>query len=145
MAYANTAQYTFKIYDVGNVAGWTPVEMTVATWEINYEAVDKVLPGIVPSTFSGSFFGGLTMGIWRSILQDAVNNYAIEVWEGLNVKWRGFIIPDQGSIEVINGQRFVKLVASDGFQLFDRKTNTYKFSGVKRFTEQIAESLNKLN
>lgn len=145
MAYANTAQYTFKIYDVGNVASWTPVEMTVASWEVNYEAVDKVLPGIVPSTFSGSFFGGLNMGTWRSILADAVNNYAVEICDGVNIFWRGFIIPDQGSIEVINGQRFIKIVASDGFQLFDRKSNTYKFSGVKRFTDQIAESLTKLN
>lgn len=145
MAYANTATYTFKIYDVGNVAGWTPVACTVANWEVFYQANDRILPGIVPSSFSADFFGGMALSTWRSILQDANNNYAVEIHKGLDVYWRGFIIPDQCSIEVANGQRFIRIIASDGFQMFDRASNVYKFSGVKRFTEQIAESLTKLN
>lgn len=145
MAYANTATYTFKIYDVGNVASWTPVACTVANWEVSYEANDRILPGIVSSSFSADFFGGMALSTWRSILQDANNNYAVEIHKGLDVYWRGFIIPDQCSIEVANGQRFIRIIASDGFQMFDRASNVYKFDGVKRFTDQIAESLNKLN
>lgn len=145
MAYANTATYTFRIYDVGNVASWTPVACTVANWQVTYEATDRILPGIIPSSFSADFFGGLALSTWRSILTDSNNNYAVEIADGVNPYWRGFIIPDQCSIEVANGQRFIRIVASDGFQLFDRASNTYKFSNVKRFTEQIAESLNKLN
>ena len=145
MAYANTATYTFKIYDVGNVASWTPVACTVANWEVKYEANDRILPGIVPSSFSADFFGGMALSTWRSILSDSNNNYAVEIHKGLDVYWRGFIIPDQCSIEVANGQRFIRIIASDGFQMFDRASNVYKFTGVKRFTEQIAESLAKLN
>lgn len=145
MAYANTATYTFKIYDVGGVAGWTPVACTVANWEVFYQANDRILPGIVSSSFNADFFGGLSMSTWRAILEDAESNYAVEIHKGVDVYWRGFIVPDECSIELINGQRFIRIVASDGFQMFDRASNTYKFSGVKRFTEQIAESLNKLN
>lgn len=143
ITYANTAGYTFKIYDVGDTASWMPVETTIADWEISYQPQDNLLPGIIPSTFTANFNGGLSMGNWRQILRDAELNYAIEVYEGLSCVWRGFITPDLCSIEVINGLRFVKIVASDGFQVFERKADLYQYSGVISFIEQLYMAMEK--
>jgi len=145
ITYANTAAYTFKIYDVNDTASWIPSESTIADWEISYQAQDNILPGVIPSTFSASFFGGPAVGTWRSLLQDAEFSYAVEVHEGLNILWRGFITPDLCSIEVINGQRFIKIVASDGFQGLQLQGDIYQYTGVKAFTDQIADIFTRAN
>lgn len=111
----------------------------MADWQISYQPQDNILPGIIPSTFTGSFFGGIAIGTWRQIIRDAKFNYAIEVHEGLDVIWRGFITPDLCSIELINGLRFIKIVASDGFQGLQLRSDLYQYSGVKAFTDQLAD------
>ena len=127
-ATAETAGYDWVLWGVDAPISPAPgLEFTVASWEVAYQAQDEIKPGIIASTCELSVFGGLSINDWRTILSDANGRYIIEQKSGLNVIWRGFLIPDSCSIEVTNGQRFVKLTFSDGFQMLDRRADFYQF------------------
>jgi hypothetical protein len=144
--YATTARYDFKIYDLGTTyQGFDflpPVEVEVADWDISYQPNDNVLPGIVPSVCTARFFiNGATPTIedFRTVLKTAEPDWVLEVHEGLAVVWRGFITGDLGEIELANGKRFIKLVATDGFQMLDKKADYFTSTAVKPFTDIIAQ------
>lgn len=140
---ASTAEHTFALY--GSDAAFSPapgIEFTVASWSVSYRAQDTILPGIIPSQMDLSVFGGLSIGDYRTMLGDAKGRYIIEMKKGLDIIWRGFLVPDLCSIELINGQRFIKLSFSDGFQMLDKRADFYQYTGTKAFTDQIAEAFN---
>jgi hypothetical protein len=144
--YATTARYDFKIYDFGTTHQSfdfaPPVEVYVGDWEISYQPQDNILPGIVPSTASVNFYiEGITPSIddFREVFKTATPDWALEIHEGLSVVWRGFITPDLGQIEVINGKRFIKVVASDGFQMLEKRADYIQLDTVIPFTDYIAQ------
>lgn len=146
LASADVAAYTFVLYGVDQPFSPAPgIEFTVAEWSISYQAQDRILPGIIASSINLAVFGGFSIGDWRTMLSDAKGRYIIEMREGLSVVWRGFMVPDNCNIEVINGQRFINLVFSDGFQMLDRRADFYQFSGTVSFTEQIWYAFNNCN
>ena len=121
-----------------------PYTFTVANWNIDYRAIDNNTPGFLPSVCTVNALindDDSTLNL-RTILQDADGRYMIKITEGINVVYVGFITPDLGEIELINGQRFIKLVASDGFQMLDETSSIYEFTGVKPFATQIYDILN---
>lgn len=143
--YANTARYTFKVYDLGTTYQsfefLPPAEIYVADWDISYQPQDNTLPGIVPSTCTTRFYlDAATPSIddFRTIFKKAEPEWILEVSEGLNIVWRGFITPDLGEIEVRNGKRFIKVVASDGFQMLAKKADYFTEESVVPFTDIIA-------
>jgi hypothetical protein len=143
--YAKTARYDFKIFDLGTTyQGFDflpPVEVNVADWEIAYQPNDNVLPGIVPSTCTVSFFlegPTPTVDDFREVFKTAEPDWVLEVSEGIASVWRGFVTPDLGEIELRNGKRFIKVVASDGFQMFDKKADYFKTDIVRPLTDIIA-------
>jgi hypothetical protein len=143
--YATTARYDFKIYDLGTTyQGFDfapPVEISVADWEIAYQPQDSTLPGIIPSTCTTSFYmEGVTPTYddFREVFKTAKPDWVLEVHEGLSVVWRGFITPDLGQIEVINGKRFIKVVATDGFQLLEKRADFIQSDAAIAFTDYIA-------
>ncbi len=144
--YATTARYGFKIYDFGTTHQSfdfaPPVEVYVGDWEISYQPQDNILPGIVPSNASVNFYiEGITPGVddFREIFKTATPDWALEIHEGLSVVWRGFITPDLGQIEVINGKRFIKVVASDGFQMLEKRADYIQLDTVIPFTDYLAQ------
>jgi len=144
--YATTARYDFKIYDFGTTHQSfdfaPPVEVYVGDWEISYQPQDNILPGIVPSNASVNFYiEGITPSIddFREVFKTATPDWALEIHEGLSVVWRGFITPDLGQIEVINGKRFIKVVASDGFQMLEKRADYIQLDTVIPFTDYIAQ------
>ena len=143
--YANTAKYSFKIYDLAftyqSFDFLPPVEVEVAEFDISYQPDDNVLPGLVPSVCTTRFFiNGTTPTIddFRTVLKTAEPFWTLEVTEGLNIVWRGFITGDLGEIEVINGKRFIKVVATDGFQMLSKKADYFTSNAVLPFTDVIA-------
>ncbi len=143
--YATTARYDFRIYDLGTTyQGFDfapPVQVYVGDWEIAYQPQDNILPGIIPSTCTVQFYlEGATPTIddFREVFKTAKPDWVLEVYEGLNVVWRGFITPDLGQIEVINGKRFIKVVATDGFQMLDKRADYIQADTVIPFTDFIA-------
>ena len=146
LASADTAAYSFVLFGVDQPFSPAPgIEFTVAEWSISYQAQDRIVPGIIASSMSLSVFGGFTIGDWRTMLSDAKGRYIIEMREGFSVVWRGFMVPDNCSIEVINGQRFINLAFSDGFQMLDRRADFYQFTGADRFTDQIWNAFDYCN
>lgn len=142
-ATAETAEHQWNLWGVDAPLSPAPgLTFTVASWEVSYQAQDNVLPGIVPSTCSIEVFGGFNIGDWRTILGDANGKYILEQKKGLETVWRGFMVPDNCQIEVINGQRFIRLAFSDGFQMLDRRADFYQYTGTKAFTDQIADIFN---
>jgi hypothetical protein len=143
--YATTARYDFKIYDLGTTyQGFDflpPVEVQVGDWEIAYQPQDSTLAGIIPSSCTVNFFlEGATPSIddFREVFKTAKPDWVLEVHEGLSVVWRGFITPDLGQIEVINGKRFIKVVAADGFQMLEKRADFIQLDTVIPFTDYIA-------
>jgi hypothetical protein len=144
--YATTARYGFKIYDLGTTYQsfdfMPPVQVYVGDWDISYQPQDNILPGIVPSTASVSFYlEGATPTIddFRQVFLTATPDWALEIHEGLSVAWRGFITPDLGQIEVINGKRFIKVVAADGFQMLEKRADYIQLDTVIPFTDYLAQ------
>jgi hypothetical protein len=90
-------------------------------------------------------FGGFNVSDYRTMLADAKGRYIIEMREGVDIIYRGFLVPDLCQIEVINGQRFIKLSFSDGFQMLDRRADFYQFSGTVSFSEQIWYAFDNCN
>lgn len=144
--YAETAKYTFKVYDLGTTYQsfdfLPPVQVYVADWDISYQPVDNVLPGIIPSTCTTRFYlegATPTVDDFRTIIKMAQPEWVLEVSEGVFPVWRGFITGDLCEIEVINGKRFIKIVASDGFQMLAKKADYFTSDAVTPFTDVIAK------
>lgn len=144
--YATTARYDFKIYDLGTTyLGFDfapPVEVYVGDWDISYQPQDNILPGIVPSTASVSFYlEGATPTIddFRQVFLTATPEWVLEITKGVDPIWRGFVTPDLGQIEVINGKRFIKVVASDGFQMLEKRADYIQADTVIPFTTYLAQ------
>lgn len=145
---ATTARYDFALYAIDQPFSPTPgLVFTVADWEINYQAQDTILPGLVPSQLTINVFGGLNISDYRTILSDAEGRYIIEMREGLGLVYRGLLVPDLCQVELINGQRFVKMVFTDGFQTLERKADFFTVDEVQNHTSIIGEILTacKLN
>lgn len=143
--YATTARYNFNIYDLGTTYQSfefvPPVEVQVGDWEISYQPQDSTLPGIIPSSCSVNFYiEGIspTINDFREVFKTAKPEWVLEVGVGIDVIWRGFVTPDLGQIEVINGTRFIKVVASDGFQMLEKRADFIQLDTVIPFTEYIA-------
>ena len=146
--YANSSTHSFKIYDLGTThQGFDftpPVEVYVADWSISYEAQDAVLPGIIPSTATVQFYlEGVTPTVddFREIFKTAKPDWVLEIYEGLSAVWRGYITPDLGEIEVINGKRFMKVIATDGFQMLEKRVSFIQSDDAIAFTDYIATIL----
>lgn len=144
IATAKTATHDFAIWVINPDFSPSPYTFEIVNWEIDYRAKDNSEPGFIPCvcTFQALISDDDFSLNLRTILQDADGKYVIKITEGLNVVYNGFITPDVGEIEVINGQRFIKFVASDGFQMFDISADTYVWldaAPVRPFTRQIKE------
>ena len=141
IAYANTEGYNFAIWAIDAPFSATPYEFTVASWAIRYEALDNNQPGIIPAIcdLEALITQGTLSDNLRDILEDAGGMYFLRIRQGTNVVYNGFLTPDLGSVELRNGQRFIKLVANDGFQMLEKSSQIYQFSGVKPFTTQLYE------
>lgn len=144
VAYANTAGYNFAIWAIDPPFSPSPYEFEVARWDVRYDAVDDNQPGFIPAVCSvealitdGTFTANL-----RDILEDASGMYFLKIRKGIEVVYNGFLTADLGSVEVRNGQRFITLVANDGFQMLDKVSSIYQFTDVRPFTTQIYEALN---
>ena len=144
IATAETADHDFAIWAIDPDFSPSPYTFTVANWNIDYRALDDNKPGFLPAVCTINALindDDSTLNL-RNILQDSQGMYFVKITEGLNVVYVGFFTPDLGDIEVINGQRFIKLVASDGFQMLNKSSSLYQFTGVKSFTSQIYDILN---
>ena len=144
IATAKTATHDFAIWVINPDFSPNPYTFEIANWEIDYQARDNAEPGFIPSvcTFQALINNNDFTTNLRSILQDADGKYVIKITEGINVVYNGFITPDLGEIEVVNGQRFIKFVASDGFQMFNISADSYVWTDaapVRPFTRQIKE------
>ncbi len=144
IATAKTATHDFAIWVINPDFSPSPYTFEIVNWEIDYRAKDNSEPGFIPCvcTFQALISDDDFSLNLRTILQDADGKYVIKITEGLNVVYNGFITPDVGEIEVVNGQRFIKFVASDGFQMFDISADTYVWldaAPVRPFTRQIKE------
>lgn len=144
--YAETATYDFKIYDLGTTYQsfdfMPPVRVEVGNFDIAYQAQDNVLPGLVPSTCTVQFYineATPTIDDFRAVLRTAEPEWVLEVSQGTATIWQGFITGDLGEIEVINGKRFIKIVATDGFQMLSKKADYFTSDDVLPFTDVIAK------
>ena len=141
IATAKTADHDFAIWAINPPFSANPYTFDIASWSIDYRALDSNQPGFLPSvcTFQALINDNDFTTNLRSILQDATGMYFVKITKGIDVVYVGFITPDLGEIELINGQRFIKFVASDGFQMLDKVSSIYDFTGtgVKPFTTQI--------
>ena len=144
IAYANTAGYSFAIWAIDPPFSPSAYEFEVAKWDVRYEAVDDNKPGFIPAvcTIQALITDGTLTANLRDILEDSNGMYFVKIAQGVNDVYRGFITPDLGSIEVRNGQRFITLVANDGFQMLEKVSSIYQFTDVRPFTTQIYEALN---
>jgi hypothetical protein len=144
IAYSNTAGYNFAIWAIDPPFSPSAYEFDVASWNIDYQAIDTNTPGFIPAvcTLSALITDDTLTQNLRNLLQDADGIYFLRVLEGVNVIYNGFLTPDLGDIEVRNGQRFIKLVANDGFQMLDKSSQQYQYTGVRPFTTQIYEMFN---
>ena len=150
LTYGEFKGYRFSIfYDTDQFnPGFSPApgfqgyEETVASWSLRYEGLDENKAGIIPSRLDLVLV--MSDAYLRKYLQDARAGVWVKVYKGLSLEWAGYAIPDLGSIEVINGQRFITLVFGDGFGMLNYQSNEYIFSGVKPFSNQIMEIFNRL-
>lgn len=145
-AYAKSKGYDVKLYADTTATFYTPFEFTVADWRVTYDSQDVYRPGIVSSRME--LVSLITQGTQsenlEDILQDGDGTFYMTLSENMGALWKGYCVPSAGSIEVINGQRFITLVAGDGFQLLNMASDGYTFSGIKPFTTQIADIFNRV-
>ena len=150
LSYGSFDGYFFSIYyDTDQFSpGFSPApgfqgyEERVANWSLRYEGQDTNTPGIIPSRLDLTLV--MSDAYLRTYLQNARGGVWIKMYNGLSLEWAGYAIPDLGSIEVINGQRFITLAFGDGFGMLDFQANEYVYTNVKAFTNQIMEILNRL-
>jgi len=145
-AYAESKGYDVKLYADTTAVAYTPFEFTVADWKVTYDSQDIYRPGIVSSRMEIS--APITQGEYsqnlEAILQDGDGTFYMELSKNLGDIWKGYCVPSAGSVEVINGQRFISIIAGDGFQLLNMASDGYTFTGVKPFTTQIADIFNRV-
>ena len=139
-AYAKSKGYDVKIYADTTAVAYNPFEFTVADWKVTYDAKDTYAPGIVGSRMElvapisqSNFSQNL-----EAILQDGDGTFYMTLSKNLGDLWKGYCTPSVGSIEVINGQRFITIIAGDGWHLLNMPSDAYTFTGVEPFTDQIA-------
>lgn len=145
-AFSYSKGYTIKIFADTDDIAYNPFEFTTASWEVTYEGNDAYVPGIVPSRFefTAQLTGILFGTALEQVLQDSKGIFYVHLYKGLSKEWAGVITPSAGTVEVINGTRFITMVASDGFYKLDLTSAMYSFTGQKRITVQIAEMLTRL-
>lgn len=144
-AYAQSKGYDVKLYADTTAVSYTPFEFTVADWKVTYDSQDVYTPGIVASRMEVIALisqDDLTQNL-ETILQDGDGIFYMELSKNMAYLWKGYCIPSAGTVEVINGQRFITLIAGDGFQLLNMASDGYTYSGVKAFTTQIADIFNR--
>lgn len=146
-AWSDSKGYTIKIFANTDQTSYNPFEFKTASWSVTYDAQDAYTPGIVPSRMELQMELN-TMPFSASIEQvarDAEGIFIMELWQGLSKEWGGVITPAACSVEVINGTRFMSIIAVDGFYKLDLPSSMYKFTGNKRLIVQIAEMMDRLN
>lgn len=145
-AYAKSKGYDVKLYADTTAVAYTPFEFTVADWRVTYDSQDVYRPGIISSrmeVMAPITQGTLTQNL-EAILQDGDGTFYLTLSKNLGDLWKGYCVPSAGTVEVINGQRFITLIAGDGFQLLNMASDGYTYSGVKAFTTQIADIFNRV-
>jgi hypothetical protein len=137
---SETARYSFALYGIDQPFSPAPgLTFSVASWDINYQGQDTILPGIVASRLTIQVFDGLSLGEYRTIISDAEGRYIMVMREGLNIVYQGLLVPDLCEIELLNGQRFIKLEFTDGFQTLERKADFFVTNAVRNHTSIIGE------
>jgi hypothetical protein len=146
-AYAKSKGYDVKIYADTTAVSYTPFEFTVADWRVTYDSQDLYRPGILASRLEVT--APITQGTFtqnlETVLQDGDGIFYMTLSKNMGDLWKGYATPSAGTIEVINGQRFISLVAGDGFQLLNIPSDAYTYTGTKAFTDQIADIFERLN
>lgn len=145
-AYSYSKGYTIKIFADTDDIAYNPFEFTTASWEVTYDAQDAYTPGIISSRFqfTAQLTGILFGTALEQTLQDSKGIFYVHLYKGLSKEWAGVIVPSAGTIEVINGTRFITMIASDGFYKLDLTSAMYSFTGQKRITVQIADMLTRV-
>jgi hypothetical protein len=145
-AWSETKGYTVKLYADTDQTFYLPFEFETANWEVTYDAQDAYEPGIVPSRME--IDAVLTTFPFAPALEqvarDAEGIFYMELWKGLSKEWAGTITPSVCTIEVINGARFMHIVAGDGFYKLDLDSSMYSFAGNKRLIVQVADIFTRL-
>jgi len=144
-AYAKSKGYDVKLYADTTAVSYTPFEFTVADWKVTYDTQDVYRPGIIGSRMeliAPITQGTLTQNL-ETVLQDGDGIFYLELSKNLGDIWKGYCTPSVGTVEVINGQRFITIIAGDGFHLLNLKSDAYTFSGVQAFSTQIANILER--
>ena len=137
---SETARYSFALYGIDQPFSPAPgLSFSVASWDINYQGQDTILPGIVASRLTIQVFDGLSLGDYRTMISDAEGRYIMLMREGLNIVYQGLLVPDLCEIELVNGQRFIKLEFTDGFQTLERKADFFTSNLVKSHAAIIGE------
>lgn len=145
-AYAKSKGYDVKLYADTTAVSYTPFEFTVADWKVTYDAKDANQPGITGSRMelvAPISQNDLTRNL-ETILQDGDGIFYMTLSKNLGDIWKGYCTPSVGTVEVINGQRFITLIAGDGFHLLNIKSDAYTFTGTKAFSVQIAEMFSRV-
>ena len=145
-AYSSSKGYTIKIYADTDQASYLPFEFETASWSVTYDAQDAYVPGIVSSRMElnavlNSFPFSAAL---ENVLKDAEGIFYMELFQGLSKEWAGVVTPSVGTVEVVNGARFITIIAGDGFYKLDQSTSMYKYSGYKSFIIQIADMFNRM-
>lgn len=145
-ASGTTAGHTFYIKDLDGTS-YTPITFHVFDWSVQYVALDAYQPGLVPSTCRLEIVVGSrdsSTGPLYDLMADSTGRFVIEIVKSGPIDlWRGFIQPELCSVELINGQRVLRLEAADGFAYLDTPTSRLASGGVASglvpFTDQIAD------
>lgn len=145
-AYSSSKGYTVKIYADTDETSYMPFEFETAAWSVTYDSQDAYVPGIVSSRMElnavlNSFPSSSSL---ENVLKDSEGIFYLELFQGLSKEWAGVITPSVGTVEVVNGARFITIIAGDGFYKLDQSTSMYKYSGYKSFIIQIADMFNRM-
>lgn len=145
-AYAKSKGYDIKIYADTAAVSYLPFEFTAADWKVTYDTQDIYRPGIVASRMElvAPITQYTSSAGLEGILQDANGIFYLTLSKNYGDLWKGYCTPSAGSIEVINGQRFITIIAGDGFQLLNIPSDGYTYTGVKPFSTQIADIFNRV-
>jgi hypothetical protein len=146
-AWSYSKGYTVKIFADTDQASYLPFEFETSSWEVRYDTQDAYQPGIVGSLLSvqavlNTFPFAPAL---EQVAKDSDGIFYMELWQGLSKEWAGAITPSACTIEVINGARFMKIVAADNFYKLDLPTSMYTFAGNKRIILQIADIFTRLD
>jgi hypothetical protein len=146
-AWSESKGYTIKIFADRDDISFNPFEFVTAEWKVTYDAQDAYVPGIISSRFevTAQFTGAPFSTALEQVMQDGVGVYYMELWQGLSKEWAGIINPSASTIEIINGTRFITMLATDGFYKLELNSAMYSFVGPKRIIVQIADMMQRVN